>query len=55
MLKARGYAKDLDEKLVDPAVYSPKVVAEVKRIQADKGLKKDGEVGKATWPKPVGL
>ena len=55
LLKARGYAKDLDEKLIDPAVYSPKVVAEVKRLQGDKGLKKDGEVGKDTWPKLCGL
>lgn len=55
LLKARGRAKKLDDKIIDPAVYSPPVVEEVKRLQADEGLEVDGEVGKATWPKLMGL
>lgn len=55
LLKACGYAKELDPKVVDPTVYAPKVVAEVKRLQGDKGLARDGEVGPKTWPKLLGL
>ncbi|MFI6510150.1 CHAP domain-containing protein [Streptosporangium sp. NPDC050855] len=55
LLKARGYAKTLDEKTIDPTVYSPKVVAEVKRLQKAEDLKPDGEVGPKTWPALLGL
>ncbi|WP_433363955.1 CHAP domain-containing protein [Streptosporangium sp. CA-115845] len=56
LLKARGYAKDLDEKVYDSTVYSPQIVAEVKRMQGDKGLTKDGEVGPGeTWPALLGV
>jgi len=56
LLQARGYGKDLDPKVIDPTVYSPQVVAEVKRLQGDKGLTRDGEVGTGeTWPVLLGL
>lgn len=55
LLKARGYAKLLDPKVIDPTVYSPPIVAEVKKLQGAKGLKKDGEVGDSTWPALVGV
>ncbi|MEV0830911.1 MULTISPECIES: CHAP domain-containing protein [Streptosporangiaceae] len=56
LLKARGYAKDLDPAVVDPTVYSPQVVAEVKRMQGDKGITKDGEIGAGeTWPALLGV
>lgn len=55
LLKARGYAKDLDPKVIDPTVYSPPVVAEVKRLQGDHKLARDGEVGDNTWPVLVGV
>ncbi|MEU4225790.1 CHAP domain-containing protein [Nonomuraea sp. NPDC026600] len=55
LLKARGYAKLLDPKVIDPFVYSPPIVAEVRKLQGAKGLKKDGEVGDATWPVLVGV
>ncbi|MEV7006857.1 peptidoglycan-binding protein [Streptosporangium sp. NPDC051022] len=55
LLRARGYGKELDEHVIDPTVYGPAVVAEVKRFQAEKGLDDDGLVGKATWPRLLGL
>ncbi|WP_176728562.1 hypothetical protein [Planobispora rosea] len=55
LLKARGYGKTLDPKVVDPTVYSPPVVAEVRQLQADKGLDDDGRIGRRTWPKLLGL
>jgi hypothetical protein len=55
LLPARGYGKGLDPKALDPMVYSPKVVAEVKRLQKAEGLKPDGEVGPKTWPVLLGL
>lgn len=56
LLKARGYAKLLDPKVIDPTVYSPPIVAEVKKLQGARGLKKDGEVGPdETWPALVGV
>ncbi|GIH91924.1 N-acetylmuramoyl-L-alanine amidase [Planobispora siamensis] len=55
LLKARGYAKELDPKVIDPTVYSPKFVDEVKKLQEDKGLDKDGRIGRKTWPKLLGL
>ncbi|MBB2909336.1 hypothetical protein FHS43_000582 [Streptosporangium becharense] len=55
LLQARGYGQDLDPAVIDPAVYSPKVVNEVKHLQRAKGLEPDGEVGEQTWPKLLGL
>lgn len=56
LLKARGYGKDLDEKVIDPTVYSPQIVTEVKRMQGDKGITRDGEIGAGeTWPALLGV
>ncbi|GAA3093206.1 peptidoglycan recognition protein family protein [Streptosporangium carneum] len=55
LLQARGYGRALNQATIDPNVYGPAVVAELRRFQADKGLDNDGMVGKATWPKLLGL
>lgn len=55
LIMACGYGDDLDPKVMDPTSYSPKVVAAVKRLQGDRKLKRDGEVGEKTWPELLGL
>lgn len=53
LVKARGYGKKLDPAVLDPTVYSPPVVAEVKQLQTDRGLTPDGKVGPKTWPQLI--
>lgn len=52
---ACGYGQELDDEVMDPTFYAPRVVDAVKRLQSDRHLTPDGLVGRMTWPELLGL